>query len=420
MAVYGRLSAVDAKLAGIAYAVYTLPADQIQAYTTLDLNICNRSNEVADVYVYIETSTGDKIPVELSVPLGPKGVFLRTAIMVSPGDTLFVQSDVGSVSYVAYGMQDLYDSIAPLPLPTLLPEGATAPPTILQNAEFGNVTYANDTTYMVTGGGNVYVYNAADDVLLATLTVADPVGENFGASIAASNYYWVVSAPTATTGGNAVNAGVIYVYNSLSGALIARVDSPSDTVNASFGFSIDMNDTAIVVSEPGSGQAYLLDPDTQAVVTTYTAGAESTRYGNSVRIYNSFVAIGDPDQGIVETYSTASVEPGPVITSPIPNIDFGFDIDVRNGLIVVGAPALDYNAVTDGGGAYLYDQSGNFIAVLTSPETQTTNDFLGWSVAIGGQFVLVGSPFVDSGTTVDEGKVYAYSYAGDFVAVYAI
>jgi hypothetical protein len=419
MAVYGRLGAVDAKLPGVAYAVYTLPTTAPNAYTTLDLNVCNRGNDYANLYIYLQNIAGDQIPIELSVDVNPKDVFLRTSIMISPGDTLYVQAVTGTnLSYVAYGMQDLYDTIDSVPLPVLSIEGATAPPNVLSNAEFGSTTYANNTTYMISATDVVYVYDAITNSLTSTLNALVP-GENFGKSISASSFFWAIGAPAATiTSGNA--AGAVYIYNSLSGELITRLESLADVPGAEFGTSIDMNDDYLVVSAPAAGVVFVFDTATLALLYTFTPSGTSTKFGNSVRISGSFVAIGDPSQNLVDTYSASSGVQGTTLTSPVSNIDFGHDIDVRNGYIVVGAPALDYNDVTDGGGAYLYTTAGVLIGALTSPEAQTVNDYLGWSVAIANDFVLVGSPYIDLGTTIDEGKVYAYTFDAEFAATYAI
>lgn len=99
----GRLGAWEL-YANVPQAVYA--CDKTTA-TTLNLNICNRTNDSAFISVAVSTSATDPANaewIEFGVELLAKGVLERTGIVVSPGQYLVLKSNVSRVNAVCWGV----------------------------------------------------------------------------------------------------------------------------------------------------------------------------------------------------------------------------------------------------------------------------------------------------------------------------
>jgi hypothetical protein len=90
---------------------------------------------------------------------------------------------------------------------------------------------------------------------------------------------------------------------------------------------------------------------------------------------------------------------------------FGFDVAIEGDRIVAGAPG---NAVTSTvpqvGRAYVYDRgpSGWELSEMLSPSAAAIDDWYGRSVAVSGDWVVVGAPRDSAG----RGAVYVYQFTG--------
>src|SRR4029078_12093133 len=98
---------------------------------------------------------------------------------------------------------------------------------------------------------------------------------------------------------------------------------------------------------------------------------------------------------------------------PAAGDQFGKGLGAGDGKIVVGAP-FDDTGATDSGSVYAYDTSGNLLVTSPNFSNQSSNklqDQFGWSVSVGGGFIIVGAPLDDSstGTTLDMGRAYVFS-----------
>jgi hypothetical protein len=94
----------------------------------------------------------------------------------------------------------------------------------------------------------------------------------------------------------------------------------------------------------------------------------------------------------------------------------GFSVSINNDFSIVGAPSKDSVGIgADVGKAYIFmrDLSDWIqLAELTAPDGGSGDNF-GYSVAINGNFAIVGAPFWDStGVLFNAGKAYIYQYDG--------
>ena len=90
---------------------------------------------------------------------------------------------------------------------------------------------------------------------------------------------------------------------------------------------------------------------------------------------------------------------------------FGTSVSISGGSAVVGAPYEDGGG-TDSGAAYIFyrDQGGDDNwgqeATLAASDAES-EDIFGWSVAISGNYAVVGAPYEDSGG-IDSGAAYIF------------
>ncbi len=96
------------------------------------------------------------------------------------------------------------------------------------------------------------------------------------------------------------------------------------------------------------------------------------------------------------------------------NSRFGYTVDVDGDFAVVGAPYDNHNGSTSAAGAaYVYKKNASDDWVLFQTLTlnnPSTYDKFGYSVAIDDDYIVVGCPGEDDGTTSNCGAVYRYKY----------
>lgn len=89
---------------------------------------------------------------------------------------------------------------------------------------------------------------------------------------------------------------------------------------------------------------------------------------------------------------------------------FGVDVDINGSYAVVGCPG-SYSGATRSGAAFVYkknpDGSWEKTAKLLASDPQTNANF-GATVAVHGNYIVVGSPLFDVGAITDGGKVYIF------------
>lgn len=92
--------------AGTAAVLYTVPTGRS---ATVNLSACNTGQ--ADARVRVAVGTGDAPPesgwIEFDATLAPSDVLERTAIALSAGQRLFVQSSAAGVCFNAWGIEEV-------------------------------------------------------------------------------------------------------------------------------------------------------------------------------------------------------------------------------------------------------------------------------------------------------------------------
>lgn len=277
--------------------------------------------------------------------------------------------------------------------------------------------------------GRAMLFNAATGTLIATLDnpAAVDLGR-FGIAVAAANGLVAVGSPGNSVG--ASGSGSIYVYNS-AGVLQRTINNPSPTVGGAFGTSVDMNATTLVIGSGSAsgGKAYVYNVLTGALLRTIDnpTSNSSDRFGDAVALSGNMLAVGT--YGGIPTGNTVrsgrvflyDISNGALLRTIDPptqaaNDQFGISLDFEANYLVIGAPKTDINGLTDVGAAYVYDAAtGALISGLSNP-LPSTNDQFGYSVAISGARILVGSYLEDTKAS-DQGYVHLFSMAAPPFAI---
>ena len=285
--------------------------------------------------------------------------------------------------------------------------------------------------------GSAYVYDLSSGtptVPVATLNNPGPAADDsFGVSVAISGTRVVVGASGDDTG--ASNAGSAYVYDLSSGTPtvpVVTLNNPSPAANDRFGISVAISGTRVVVGASGddtgadnAGSAYVYDlssgtPTVPVATLNNPSSAASDSFGTSVAISGTRVVVGASgddtgadDAGSAYVYDLSSGTPVPAATlnnpSPAVGDGFGGSVAIAGTRVVVAASGDDTGAF-NAGSAYVYDLSSGTPAVpvttLNNPSPADSDRFSS-SVAISGTRVVVGAQFDNTGAG-DAGSAYVY------------
>jgi hypothetical protein len=235
--------------------------------------------------------------------------------------------------------------------------------------------------------GKAYIFNTTTGALLHTLdnpNSGSGANEYFGSSVGVFGNYAVVGAPGTTLGGK------VCVFNATTGALLRTIINPDPDSNASgdnFGFSLGISGDYIIVGASGED----------------TTG-ESTTATNSGIAYIFNVATG----ALVHTLINPSN--GPVGTAA--NDGFGAAVAISGNYAIVGAYGEDGYDAADSGIAYIFNvATGALVYTLDNPNAYGTgtSDYFGESVAISGNYAIVGVRAEDDATGLSSGKAYIFN-----------
>ncbi|KYK27608.1 hypothetical protein AYK20_02450 [Thermoplasmatales archaeon SG8-52-1] len=217
------------------------------------------------------------------------------------------------------------------------------------------------------GTGSAYVFNRSGTNWVEEYKLVSSngeVGDFFGCSVAIDGNYAIVGAY-----GDDNNTGAVYVYNNSVGVWIEEIKliAPDFETGDYFGSSVSIDGNFVIVGAYGdddySGSAYILE------VCCYWKWREKV---------NS--------------------------SSGLPY--FGWSVGINGNYAIVGAPGEPNS--NSPGSAYVFNRDGNRWYEQTNWSGENIDDYLGISVAIDGNYAIVGSNGVDSIT----GSAYIFNRTG--------
>ena len=225
--------------------------------------------------------------------------------------------------------------------------------------------------------------------LLHTLNNPNAYGsslsDKFGTSVAVSGNYAIVSSPYEDQVED-TNTGKAYIFDVTSGALLHTIDHPNFESFAlgsdAFSHSVGISGNYAIIGVPGKdassevysvGVAYIFNVTTGALVHT----------------------LDNPN-----AYST-------------PDLDyFGESVAISGNYAIVGANGEDDAGGSSSGKAYIFNvTTGALVHTLDNPNAYSTSvsDFFGTSVAISGNYAIVGAYEEDDAGGTTSGKAYIFN-----------
>ncbi len=273
--------------------------------------------------------------------------------------------------------------------------------------------------------GTAYVFNATTGALIATLANPTPAANDFfGYSVSVSGNTVVVGLPADDN--TTTDTGGAYAFNATTGAYLASLARPTSATSDQFGSSVAADGNLRVVGAPltdvagfaDAGIAYVFDATTGALVTTLTNPTPATndQFGFSVAVFREHrrrrsvlrrhhgweqwqrLCFQCDDRALVATLANPT---------PAPGDNFGWSVSISANNVVVGAYQDNAGAIKSGA-AYVFNATtGTLVATLANP-TPASNDAFGSSVSVSGNTVVVGA-LGDSTGFNQSGSVYVFN-----------
>jgi hypothetical protein len=266
--------------------------------------------------------------------------------------------------------------------------------------------------------------------------------DEFGTSVAVSGDVAIVGAPNEDTNGSNAGAAYIYRFNGSSWVQEDKLLADDGDASDEFGISVTIDGDIAMVGATGdddngsaAGAVYVFSYDgsgwNQISKLKASDGTSNDEFGISVSVSGTFAIIGaslDDDLGTNSGSAYAFRQSGSLwvqqskITPSDGDADdrFGMAVAIHDGVAVVGSRWHDGNGLNSGA-AYVYANFGNSWleeAKLEASDGDVTDQF-GWSVAINGDRILVGSPYDDDNGNAS-GSAYIYTYSGTWGQEYKL
>jgi len=322
-------------------------------------------------------------------------------------------------------------------------------PSTSKQEEYFGYSVAIDGNMIVVGApessnssGDIYIFHldGNDSVVFPPqqldLGSSASNGDGFGTSVDISGNYIVVGAPGKAS---------VYLYELNSTKVASLKDSESEVGLSSsddYGSSVAIDGNYFIVGSQNNditytndGNAYVYKINTSTDQSSKITSIESPsptnnedHFGNSVDISGNYVVVGAYGNDNIGTNSgRAFLFEINSIGSSIEHVDtiepdqepnileagdyFGSSISIDGNYIVVGAKTKDFGSEVNAGSAYVYhiDTTNDLTTLVKKIDSKTpsTNDEYASSVAIDGDFIVIGAPNDDTSSD-NSGKVHLY------------
>ncbi len=298
---------------------------------------------------------------------------------------------------------------------------ADTKPNIIEGSDGNDVLYGTSGNDIIRGNS----FSAVTPVNI-THTILNPTpvaGDLFARNVSISGNYTIVPAHRDDTG--AVDSGAVYIFDITTGGLVHTLNNPTASANDFFGFSVSIDGNFAIVGALGdddggtfnAGAAYIYDVTTGALLHTLNNPTPEIGdfYGRGVAITGNYAIVGAyqdntgaTDAGSIYIYDVTTGALLHTLNNPTPVVNdrFGYTVAIEGNYAIVGAH-LDDSGAIDSGVAYIYDvTTGTLLHTLNNP-SPGTNDFFGLKVAIDTNFAVVGV-YNDDGAANDSGSVYVF------------
>lgn len=294
------------------------------------------------------------------------------------------------------------------------------------------------------GSAYIFFFNGSGWVQQAKLVASNAAdNDNFGYSVAISGDYAIVGAPTDDVGANAdQGSAYIFVRSGTNWTQQANINGGSGLAGDRIGYSVSIDGLYAAVGAPfddvgansGQGTAYVFIRSgiswTQQDYVTIPGGAASDVFGSSVSISGIQLFVGAPGDDISGTTNVGSAHVfqrsgtnwshTQVLTYLGVQLErCGSSVAVSGNYAVVGSPSQGAAGSTGSGRAYIYNGTswvttpyGNFMTTMPGLNGVMNNDDqFGYTVAAGGNYLLVSAPYSDT-VAATAGAAYLFQTDG--------
>jgi hypothetical protein len=291
--------------------------------------------------------------------------------------------------------------------------------------------------------GKAYIFDVETGVLLHVLNnptaYSIAIDDFFGNSVGISGNRAIVGAPFEDASG-ADGSGKAYIFDVETGALLHVLNNPngySTGTNDRFGWSVAISGNYAIIgayledelNNSESGKAYVFDVSTGVLMHTWNnpnnySSAAGDQFGYSVAISGNRAIVGAPGEdqingessGKAYIFNVASGIVLHILSNPngygSPFADrFGQSVAISGNYAVVGAPQENDMNGAFSGKAYIYNvTTGALLHTLDNPDLDLNSeaDYFGYSVAISGERAVIGAYGEDEGTKENSGKAYIF------------
>lgn len=328
--------------------------------------------------------------------------------------------------------------------------------------------YADDFGDLNPNMGSAYIYQkiGLEWVQIQKIFNEDQDDyDRFGWSVAIDSNYAIVGAygedHDVLDGASLSKAGSAYIFEKNEEGLwvqVQKIVAADRAANDEFGWSVAIHGTTAIVGAhiddkdqfgAGSfyhaGSAYIFDraedgtwSQTQKIVapdrspgTVYAADHEdwNDRFGESVAIWNDYIAVGGPYASKAYAYEKVGGIWSCVSYLTFPGIswlDRAAPVSIDSTTIILGAQTEDLNAeglesILNSGGAAVFKRTGIetwTFAQKLSPMDRNAGDHFGYSVSIDGNYIAIGTHSDNhdefGGDEIENtGSVYIYELQDD-------
>lgn len=216
-----------------------------------------------------------------------------------------------------------------------------------------------------------------------------------------------------------VRSGAVHIFDEATGRLLHTLHAPDGAAEDQFGYSVAISGHRIAVgaprcdrpAEPDSGAVYIFDLKTRSFIeklgTAYFLAGENA--GSSVAIEGDLVAIGaenanfgrGPNSGAVVLWKTGGAAAETVITDPtgIAGDLFGFSVALHGGVLAVGSPKSDLpGGLSNVGSVSLFDAVNHVHYATVRLVSPAAGDGLGFAVALDRDTLYASTPNAAAGS----------------------
>lgn len=284
-----------------------------------------------------------------------------------------------------------------------------------------------------TDSGSAYVFKRSGTIwiLQTKLTASDAAaGDSFGYSVAISGDTVIVGAHQNDDGGSNSGSAYVFTRNGNSWSEQAKLIAPDDAASDQFGISVSVSGDTVVIGADqdddggsNSGSAYVFTRSgshwTQQQKLTALDAAAGDQLGRSVSVSGDTIVAGayqdDAARGSAYVFTRSGstwTQQKKLIASDAAASDwFGYSVAVSGDTVIVGSPRDDDKG-NGSGSAYVFTSAGNWSqkAKLTASDGAEA-DQLGFSVSVSGDTAVAGAYGDDNGAT-DSGSAYVFTGSG--------